>query len=126
MLTMKDGPAARECFVARRAPLFLRVVMNPRARINIWDVLDEFDDVPKPHEVIHLYRRAGPPGRIHIRASRSTSGLYPMADYWYDPQPPPDEVLRDSTSWRKWCLDQCCTASLKIDEDQYPTKEAFP
>lgn len=107
MVTFLDGPAARECLMLRRAPLYLRVTFNPRAKGDQWDALDQLTDEPKPHEQIHVYRREGPGRRMHLNCRpRSAGGIYAAAEYRIIDNPPPEATVRSTEAWRLWCLDR--------------------
>jgi len=106
MITFLDGPAAREHLMCRRAPLFLRVVFNPRKRSDAWDALDQLNDQPKPSEQLHAYVRESPATWMHIKGTRKcTSGIYAVARYRLCETQPPDAVMRDTGLWQQWCRD---------------------
>jgi hypothetical protein len=97
-MRLVDGPA-EGVYAVRRAPLYLRAVVGPRARK---DVLDGLDDEPEPKERIHVYQRVGEVSQIHIKGSRSVSGFYVMAEYRHMADVD-GEQLRETKAWRAWC-----------------------
>jgi len=102
-----DGPASDVALALRRAPHFLRVVFNPRAKAESFDALDQLDDVPKPHERITVYVKSADRGRYHLKCSpRSASGFYISADYRLYDRQPDDATARDTAAWQAWCLAQ--------------------
>jgi len=57
MTRFLDGPAAGKTLSLSYAPMYLRVVIDPKGNV---DALDAPDDSPRPGEIVHLYRRHGP------------------------------------------------------------------
>jgi hypothetical protein len=104
MTSFLDGPAAREMLMLWRAPIFLRVVENRRAKTNTWDALDQLDDEPKPHEVLYCYRLVKDTGWTHIRAGRGCSGIYRNATYRVVANQPDQDTMRSKVGWRQWCI----------------------
>lgn len=97
-----DGPAAGVVLMLRRAPLYLRVTFDRRARMDPWDALDALDDVPKPGEDLIAYRRVGLRGSVFVRPG----GRFALARYAaVDPQPD-DRTMRAVDPWRAWCQAQ--------------------
>lgn len=102
MIEMVDGPAIGITLFLKRAPLLLRVCFDPQTKQ--WDGLDQLADQPAACEQLHVYRRIGKPGALHIDESRKRCHWYAMAKYVYaDPQPS-DADMRDTKSWRAWAL----------------------
>lgn len=98
MVEFIDGPA-QGVLMLKRAPLFLRAVVDNKGDI---DALDQPDDTPKKTEKIHVYKREGEFNRVHIRMSpRSASGFYMMAQYRYLPDIA-GEDFRDNSKWQAW------------------------
>lgn len=104
MTKFLDGPAAGQVLMLKRAPLCLRVVRSPSGE---WDALDQLEDAPKPREEIFAYVRTAHRGTVHIRsAKRGASGFYELAEYSAFADQPADEVMRETATWRAWCLDR--------------------
>jgi hypothetical protein len=100
-----DGPAAGQCLSLRRAPLFLRVVVNRYGREKTWDALDQLHDTPAAGEDLFAYRKVEDGGSIHLyRSPRRLSGWYAMAKYALIEPQPDDRTMRDTEKWRAWCL----------------------
>jgi len=105
MITFEDGPAAGVVLELRRAPPFLRVVIDRKT--GEVDALDQLDDRPRPGEEIHVYRRAGRARRYHVKACRrSESGYVLQARYRQHEEQPADHVGRDCKSWQNWAGEQ--------------------
>ncbi len=103
MITFLDGPAEGARLNLRRAPIFLRVVLDASGEI---DALDQLDDEPRPTEAIHVYSRTGPPSR-GIACTRG-HGCHPfvVAEYRYWQGQPSEDVLRNTEKWQAWCLER--------------------
>lgn len=102
MTRFLDGPAAGHTLWLKRAPLFLRVTITPNGHV---DALDQLDDFSLPDERIHVYRREGKGGTLHIKTTNKgalKSGTYATADYAYVTDGPADAVMRDNDQWREW------------------------
>ena len=101
MVRLIDGPAADVELELRRAPEFLRVVINFNAEV---DALDQLDDEPKPSEKIYVYRLTGEPS--HGIACSRGKGCKPFvaADYSLYRQQPPDWIVRNQENWRRWAM----------------------
>lgn len=109
MITLRDGPA-KGTYMVKRAPLYLRAVMNKSGRTGGNDVLDQPDDEPAEAEAVHVYRRVGEAGHVHINtANRRARGFYAMATYEHLPEVD-GEALRETGAWRNWVAD--CEAQL--------------
>ena len=101
MMQLIDGPAMGT-YMVRRAPDYLRAVVDKRGRT---DVLDLPADRPTDSEVVHVYRRIGEASQIHLSmANRRQSGFYVRAEYEWMPDVP-GERLRENTAWRAWCAE---------------------
>jgi len=100
MVIFLDGPAKGKSLALRRAPVFLRAVIDQDGTV---DALDLLEDEPKPTETVHVYRRvAGTVSSAIVcsrgRGCRSMAG----ADYrLHDPQPP-DASARHNGLWAEW------------------------
>lgn len=105
MTTFHSGPADGVILGLRRAPTFLRVVVNRYGDKKTWDALDQLSDTPKSGEDVYVYRLIGTASRVHIRfcGGRHGSGHYAVADYEFVSAQPVDAVLRKTESWREWC-----------------------
>lgn len=104
MIRLLDGPAAG-AYAARRAPVFLRAVVDPQAVRG--DVLDQLDDRPNPNEVVHVYRLV--PGTRHgtvfVRLAGRGCVESATGDYRYQALVD-GEQLRDADAWRAWAEEQ--------------------
>ena len=85
MIRLLDGPAAGS-YAVKRAPLYLRAVVDPDGKK---DVLDQLDDEPDGIEKIHVYRRVTEAGSVHLnfgggKRGRAT-GFYATGDYDHVP-----------------------------------------
>jgi hypothetical protein len=98
-----DGPAAGKRLDLRRAPLYLRVVIDADGGV---DALDLLDDTPDPGEAIYVYRMSANLGS-GIACTRG-KGCRPfnMSEYKLHGQQPPDDVARDFEKWRGWTAAQ--------------------
>ena len=101
MLELLDGPC-KSTFLVKRAPQFLRAVINKKG---VTDVLDQVDDTPEVGETVYVYRLEGGASWVHIKGARGISGFYAMAKYHYLPDVD-GQSLRDNVTWRKWCVDR--------------------
>lgn len=91
-----DGPAVGAALMLRRAPIYLRVVVDAAAAKT--DALDQLDDEPEPHETVHVYRQVeGTRAIVCIRPG----GCYHGADYVHVPDVD-GESVRDTAAWREW------------------------
>lgn len=89
--------------MCKRAPIFLRAVINRNNRI---DCLDMTEDTPSATEKVHVYEREGESSWIHIKGTKkSISGFYAMADYHHLPDVD-GELLRDNEVWQKWTTER--------------------
>lgn len=96
-----DGPAAGVTLELRRAPVFLRVVIDPAGKV---DALDQLDDTPAANEKIFVYR-IDPKTlfRAHVcrRSKGQRSGWIESGDYRLHPSQPGDAV-RETAAWQEW------------------------
>lgn len=99
-----DGPAAGVTLGIRRAPKYLRVVIDKDTGTT--DALDQLDDTPAPNEAIHVYRKipgtsSGPAHLCYRGKDRDKSGWYESADYAHL-EDVDGEQFRDTEAWRTW------------------------
>lgn len=99
MTRFLDGPAAETTLMLKRAPVFLRVVIDNSGEI---DALDQLHDEPKRTETIHVYRLEGKPGMCHVLRRPKGSGFYTTATYRYFTPQPTDAECRTTAAWRAW------------------------
>ncbi len=103
MTTFQDGPAAASTLQLRRAPKFLRVVVDG----DEVDALDQLEDSPRATEKLFAYVIVENHGMIHINArdkrGRRCGGYYAMAKYALVEVQPADEIMRSKSKWRNWC-----------------------
>ena len=104
MIKLDNGPA-EGVYPVRRAPLFLRAVVN--CDTGTKDVLDQLVDEPEGADIVSVYRRVGPAGTVHINmgGARKGSGWYATGEYIHlaDVDGGP---LREAPEWRAWCRAQ--------------------
>jgi hypothetical protein len=101
-----DGPAAGTRLELRRAPLYLRVVINGQGEI---DALDQLEDKPEPTEIIHVYRMSANLGGGFC-CSRGKGGgcrQFNVNEYKSHTEQPTDDEARDSEKWKAWVTKQC-------------------
>ncbi len=102
MIKFLNGPAEGTVLELTRAPKLLRVVIDPRGKV---DALDKLDDYPQDNETLHAYRRVGLPTRFHLRSSRrSGCGFRYAAEYEYVELQPDDATMRDAHLWWEWAF----------------------
>lgn len=107
MIRLLDGPAGGSELSLRRAPFFLRVVIDPGGKV------DALDDVPAADEVVHVYQGERDtlrmlPDDIYI-CVRGPGGLQQAggASGEYRHRPDVDgQQLRDAATWRAWVIDE--------------------
>lgn len=106
MIRILDGPAAGAELPLRRAPIFLRVVVNRKN--NRIDGLDQLDDTPRPNEDVFVYRAIEgtlfnlPDGTFIC--GRGGAMAAAAGDYVHVEMD--GNTLRDTGAWRAWCLSQ--------------------
>lgn len=104
MSKFHGGPADGRSLTLRRAPVFLRVVIDADGSV---DALDQLDDFPASTEALHVYQKTSHP--IVVFACRRSKGKGCShsvdADYeYYANQPSRDECdIRHTKEWREWC-----------------------
>lgn len=104
MTRFTDGPAAGKTLCLRRAPVFLRVVIDGEDI----DALDQLDDKPEPNEKLYVYIRDGDAGSVHIDGRDPKTGKrfgrwMMTAKYKLYATQPDDATLRDFAKWSEWC-----------------------
>lgn len=104
MIHFLDGPAKGVSLALRRAPEFLRVVLDHAT----WqlDALDQLDDEPKASESIYVYRLAGDVGRGFFCRRGKGCLTFVEADYRLFDVQPADEEVRDRERWQAWAMAQ--------------------
>jgi hypothetical protein len=106
MIKFLDGPAAGTILQLKRAPLYLRVVIDPRGTV---DALDQLDDTPETKEAVWVYRLVAPANWYHLHCGGrrpNGSGFYQQAEYRLHAEQPTDAVLRRTEAWQTWCYAQ--------------------
>lgn len=100
MTTLIDGPAAAKRLMLRRCARFLRVVVNAKGEI---DALDQPDDKPAADETIYAYEVVGKPGAVHLNTrGQPGGGFYPIAEYKFITEQPPQAVMMNRREWFDW------------------------
>lgn len=110
MLTLNDGPA-KGSYLVKRAPMYLRAVVNINGKA---DVLDQLDDSPRPRERVYVYHLVTGVGSVHLHMSgsaRRASGFYVMAGYEYMPDVD-GEAVRYTAAWQAWVREQLPTETV--------------
>ena len=98
MTEFLDGPAAGQCLMLRRAPLYLRAAVT-RGDPPTWHALEQAAAEPRPGEDLVAYRRVGP-----LAAAKLWGGYFALAKYRAIDPPPDAATLRDNATWQAWCL----------------------
>lgn len=94
-----DGPAAGTRLELRRAPYFLRVVINCAGDV---DALDQLDDEPEPDEAIHVYYQSANHGSGIACTRGKGCRTFNISEYKLNAAQPTDEQARDAELWRAW------------------------
>jgi hypothetical protein len=106
VITFIGGPAtARQGMLLRRAPDYLRIVVDADGGV---DALDQLVDTPQDGELVHVYRRRGGVDAAHLcyrGKQKHRSGYYAIAEYEYLADVD-GEQLRDTDAWRAWAQAQ--------------------
>jgi hypothetical protein len=110
--TFKDGPAEGLKLLLRRAPIFIRAVVDEGGEM---DVLDDPGDATRPGEVPYTYRRLNKPFTFFVsergpRGNR-TGGQFVGADYALHEIQPDRGTMTDNARWQKWCVEQSTVLS---------------
>lgn len=103
MFRFLDGPAAGARLNLRRAPLFLRVVLDAGGEI---DALDQLTDEPRETEAIHVYRQVLGTMSRGIACTRGRGGgcrEFVSVDYRLHETQPTDYEARNQARWGEWC-----------------------
>ncbi len=111
-VVLVDGPAAGT-YSVRRAPYFLRAVMNNRSGTR--DLLDQLNDEPRPIEAVYVYEAE--PGSLWDPDMLARTGTFicppPGAHGRYHHRADVDgEQLRTTAAWRAWARAQPAPAEL--------------
>ena len=107
-MTLKGGPAAGS-YVAKRAPMYLRAVLN-RAD-GAADVLDQLEDTPADSEDVSVYQLQGDAGAVHLNFGGGRNrkgpktGFYARATYHHREDVDGD-LMRVAEAWRAWVSTQ--------------------
>lgn len=101
MTTFEDGPAIGKTLMLRRAPLFLRVVVNENT--GEVDALDQPDDSPRLDEVLYAYVLTEAPHWAHFRAAKGRGGFFNGGKYKLVQPQPSMEKMAGKTLWARWC-----------------------
>lgn len=101
MTSFLDGPAAGHTLMLRRTPVYLRVVIDRKGKV---DALDQLTDTPAAGETCHCYVLARKLGACHIRAGKGRSGFYPVAEYRYRKAQPDQKVMLSNRDWAEWVM----------------------
>jgi hypothetical protein len=89
----------------QRLPTYLRFVVVGDDWSTL-DALDQHDDEPKADETIIAAKQVTLVRAHVLRSPRNQSGWMNQAEYeMCDPQPPAFD-LRDTPSWRAWCIEK--------------------
>lgn len=110
MSKFHEGPANGQVLQLRRAPRFLRIVVDPAGKV---DGLDQLDDTPADNETIHVYERQTEPVRAHLNFGGGRGGWFEMADYAHFPQQPQDHEVRATDAWQAWVQ----ATSKRLDDE---------
>lgn len=106
MVSFADGPVAGQTLALRRAPIYLRAVVDETdGSVN---ALDQLDDTPGPSERVHVYRRVSYGGPVHVcdrGRGQGRSGWYVIARYEHMPEVD-GEALRLTEAWWDWAHGQ--------------------
>jgi hypothetical protein len=99
-VVLEDGPAAGR-YSVRRAPYFLRAVVDRSGRC---DLLDQLGDQPMPGETVHVYEATG---ILFDPDTMARMGTFlcprPGASGTYRHRADVDgEQLRETAAWRAW------------------------
>jgi len=106
MITFFEGPAAGRTLALRRAPLWLRVVVDEET--GAVDALDQPGDLMRDAETAYVYTRLAPPssGFVCKRGKGGGCRHVLQADYRYHPDQPDQAVLQDNEAWARWATQQ--------------------
>lgn len=104
MTRFLDGPAVTKTLCIRRAPAFLRVVVDDHASGGV-DALDQLEDEPTASERLFAYQLTERPGGMFVNAKGSRGGFFPIATYRLVAIQPDDATMRNNASWAQWTED---------------------
>lgn len=101
MTKFENGPAHGVTLMLKRAPTYLRVVMNSQGN---FDALDQLHDTPTKEESLFAYKLHGSVGSVHLNTGgKPGGGLFTVATYQYVESQPLDETMRCKQNWWAWC-----------------------
>jgi len=103
MVQFLDGPAKDTRLDLARAPMFLRVVIDPAGKV---DALDQLDDVMRPDETGHVYKLAEDVGVGFACTRGKGCRRIAIASYRLYAHQPGQELLRNNDAWQKWATAQ--------------------
>jgi hypothetical protein len=103
-VVLGDGPAAGR-FSVRRAPYFLRAVVDEYGKV---DILDQLNDEPARAELVYVYEADGP---LFDPDALARTGTFlcppPAASGRYRHRPDVDgQTVRTTVAWRAWARAQ--------------------
>lgn len=106
MTNFEGGPADGKRLMLRRAPVYVRVVIDRSGKV---DALNERGDSPRDDETLFVYRHKPgvEPSACHLNCGRNKgSGFYAVATYVFHQAQPPQFVLRDQALWEEFVYAQ--------------------
>lgn len=96
-----DGPAKGIYYSIRRAPRYLRFVVDRVSGKK--DVLDQLDDEPSQNEVVSVYIQESFEGMTHVDFDTEAGKFADYANATYTHITGVDgQKLRDTAAWREW------------------------
>jgi hypothetical protein len=104
VITFIDGAAAGSRLDLRRAPIFLRVVIDRES--GAADALDQPDDVCKDTETPYAYYRTTEAQEGVLCSRGKGCQRFVNAEYWSYPTPPDEATLRNNDAWRDWAIEE--------------------
>lgn len=103
MVKIIDGPAAGARMLLKRAPKYLRIVIDQENKV---DALDQKDDEPSANERVYAYIMIeGTYFSGFVCGSTIASGFFVSAEYSICKEQPDDSTLRNLSKWEKWVED---------------------
>lgn len=106
MIRFLDGPAEGVKLSLGRAPMFLRVVIDPGGNV---DALEELEDRVRDGETAHVYQLAGDYGTGF--ACMRGQGCRAIAAYRLYAKQPSQDLLRDNKAWREWAIGEAAASA---------------
>jgi hypothetical protein len=100
VIRLLDGPAAGSTLSLQRAPVYLRVVIDPAGKV---DALDQLDDMPEDDEVVYVYTKdpAGSSGTL-FACGRGGAGGHSQRGHYRHEAEVDGEAFRDNPDWQDW------------------------